>query len=128
MKEMGIDELKNFLETTFTLEENNDLKNFCLILKEFLNENERMPSIPNDLEYFLKRSKLNVDILAYLTENCTRFVLLESVMDENTLDLESIQNNCDLLNQFKFAAILTAEIQKIVTRKHIPSVKTIKIQ
>ena len=125
---MSIDELTNFLETTCTLEENNDLKKFCLILKQFLNENGRIPSIPNDLEYFLKKAQLNIDILAYLTENCTRFVLLESVMDENTLDLESIENSCDLLNEFKFAAILAAEIQKIVTRKYIPSVKTIKIQ
>ena len=126
-KEMNVEDLRNLLKIIYSLKENKDLKDFCWILNQFIEENDRIVSLPHDLEYFLKRSSLNIDVLIYLIENCTKFVLLEGEIDETILDLESIQSNQNILNEFKFAAILAEEIQKLITRKYLPEVKTITI-
>ena len=124
---MSAEELLNLLKITCSLKEKEALNDFCIILKQFVEENGRIPLLPNDLEQFLKRSNLHADDLVYLLENCARFIILESSISDDIFDLNSLREDGNILNEFKFAAILAAEIQKIITRKYLPELKTINI-
>ena len=124
---MNLEELSILLNVAVDLKENDILMNFCFILKQFIEEKDRIPLLPNDLEYFLKQSKLHANDLIYLLENCSKIVILESLICDNAFDFTSTRDDQNSLNEFKFAAILAAEIQKIITRKYLPSVNTIKI-
>ena len=124
---MNLEELSILLNVAVDLKENDIIMNFCLILKQFIEEKDRIPLLPNDLEYFLKQSKLHANDLIYLLENCSKIVILESLICDNAFDFTSTRDDQNSLNEFKFAAILAAEIQKIITRKYLPSVNTIKI-
>ena len=125
--DMNLEELSILLNVAVDLKENDILMNFCFILKQFIEEKDRIPLLPNDLEYFLKQSKLHANDLIYLLENCSKIVILESLICDNAFDFTSTRDDQNSLNEFKFAAILAAEIQKIITRKYLPSVNTIKI-
>lgn len=127
-KEMKADEILDLLKITCSIDEIEELSDFCAILKQFIEENGRIPSLPNDLDQLLKKSSvLCAEDLVYLIENCTKFVLIESPIDNNSFDFKPLRQDQNILKEFKFAAILSAEIQKIVTRKYLPEVKTINV-
>lgn len=124
-KEMNKDELLELLSKVCSIDEIEELSTFCVILKQFIEEHGRIPLLPKDLDHFIRKSSvLCADDLFYLIENCTKFVLLENKFDNS---LDSGRNDQNILKEFKFAAILAAEIQKIITRKYLPDQKAINI-
>lgn len=123
---MKTEELMEFLHLSCSIEQNKDLLLFSKILIKFIEDNRRIPHLPNDLNYLLSNNlSLDIEDFAYLLENCTKFVHLESEM--NYYSNEPISNARNILKEFKISSILAAEIQKIITRKYLPEVKVIKI-
>lgn len=111
---MNLNELL-YLSTDLSLTEpNSELANFCSRLKKFIEDTGRFPSLPTDLSYF---SSEEDDV--YLIRNCKKFVALENDQNNNFVLPES-SDSFTILDELKSAALLAAEIQKIITRKHVP--------
>lgn len=92
---------------------------------------ERIPLLPQDKDHF---NYFHIDDLIYLIENCTKFTVITSTepeehakyTDKDCIDCSIDSSSSTILDEFKYSAILAAEIQKIITRKYLPSTRVIK--
>ena len=114
-KDLNIEELKNLL-FDISVTRNKTLETFCIKLREFIINFERIPCLPDDQKHF---NDLNIDDLIYLIENCKKFTVIDNSSSE--IKLENCNDSSSILDEFKYSAILAAEIQKIITRKYLPS-------
>lgn len=114
MKDLDIEGVKNFLRSCEHSDCPNLLYQFIKYLQEFIDENNRLPALPQDFEHF---ENFPMDHLTYLIENCRKFRIINHCPDSN-----AVESECDsgVLAEFKAASLLAAEIQKIITRKYTP--------
>lgn len=126
-KDLTIEELKDLLSDISVIQ-NKTLERFCIALREFIVNYGRIPLLPRDQEHF---NDFQIDDLIYLIGNCTKFTVIsspepeEQEKDNDYIDNSSISST--ILDEFKYSAILAAEIQKIITRKYLPSKQVINI-
>lgn len=124
MKDLSLKELVEITRLTSSLpKETRSVINFCKELNNFFNNTNRFPVLPVDFEFF---DKLNMDSqdLIYMIENCRKFRLIQQSNDNDNGDFYdssfNIQYNHSILDEFMTSALLAVEIQKLITRKHIP--------
>lgn len=120
-QDLSIEELKCLLYDT-SATQNKTLEDFCVKLREFIVNFERIPHLPNDQKYF---DRFDMDDLIYLIENCRKFKEIESLEPEE--EISTTNSSKSIFDEFKVSAILAAEIQKIITRKYLPITELFKI-
>lgn len=130
MKDLSLKELEEITKSTSSLtQETRAIINFCEELNNFLSNTNRFPILPKDFEWF---DKLNMDSedLIYLIDNCRKFRLIQQSNDKDHDDefidsTSNIQYNHSIMDEFMTSALLAVEIQKLITRKHIPELSEI---
>lgn len=113
-KDITLVELKALLSLAI---DKSTIQSFLLLLDDFISMHNRFPSIPLDLDSF--KCNMGTDEVAYLLENCKKFCLIESFISVDDTFFDDY--NHSKLDKFQASAILAVEIQKIITRKFIPS-------
>jgi hypothetical protein len=119
-KDLTIEELKDLL-ADISATQNKTLERFCIELREFIVNFNKIPSLPRDKVHF---KDFSIDDLIYLIESCKKFSVIDSPEPEEKDSF--VVDSSNILDEFKFSAILAAEIQKIITRKYLPSTGMIK--
>lgn len=114
MKDLDIEGVKRVLKSCKHYDNFNFLDQFTDLLKLFIERNNRLPVLPQDSDHF---KDFPMDHLTYLMESCRKFRFVKNPPNSNDIDAEC---DSDFLAEFKAAALLAAEIQKIITRKYIP--------
>lgn len=118
-KDLTIEELKNLLSDV-SVTQNKTLERFCIVLRRFIVNYNKIPSLPRDQVHF---KDFSIDDLIYLIESCTKFSVIDSAEPEEQDSF--LVDSSSILDEFKYSAILAAEIQKIITRKYLPSTEMI---
>ena len=125
MKDLSLKELLEVTKLASSLpRETRFVTNFCKELNNFLSIINRFPSLPMDFEFFNKYN-MDPENLIYMIENCRKFTLIQLSNDDNDNDDfqdSSFNTRCNhsILDEFMTSALLAVEIQKLITRKHIP--------